>query len=78
MKKLMELGDRYAAQSNWKDFALTKFCLCSMGVLIGVNLPKKHKKCATAAAAGIFALTYVPLMARVFSVAKEMAEEEDE
>ena len=29
MKKLLEIGNRYAEQSNWTDFALTKICLTS-------------------------------------------------
>lgn len=33
MKKLLELGDRFAQQSDWKDFALTKFCLFAINVV---------------------------------------------
>ncbi|MBR0373199.1 MAG: hypothetical protein IJH91_01580 [Mogibacterium sp.] len=72
MKQLLELGNRYSARSSWKDFALTKFCLCAMGVMIGANLPKKNKKCAMAAAGGVFAATYIVLMKKVFTIAKEM------
>ena len=72
MKRLLELGNRYAANSDWKDFALTKFCLCAMGVMIGVNIPEKKKKYAMAAASGVFAATYIILMDKVFSIAKEM------
>ncbi len=72
MKKLFELGNRYAANSDWTDFALTKFCLCSMGVLIGVSLPPKDREIAVPVACGVFAATYIPLMKRVFVTAKEM------
>ena len=75
MNRLFELGNRYAARSDWKDFALTKFCLCSIGVMIGANLPKEKKSCAMAAAGGVFAVTYIPLMKKVFVIAKEMIEE---
>ena len=44
MKKLLELGNRYAENSDWKDFALTKFCLCAMGILIGLKIPTNKKK----------------------------------
>lgn len=67
-----ELGDRYAEKSTWKDFALTKFCLCAMGVIIGTLIPVKHKKQTLVAAGGIFAATYIPLMAKVFKTMKEM------
>lgn len=35
MKRLLEIGNLYAKESDWKDFALVKICLCSMGILIG-------------------------------------------
>ena len=69
MKKLLDFGNRYASQSTWKDFALVKFCLFSMGVAAGTVLPVKHKKKAIGVAACVFALTYVPLMTKVFRLA---------
>ena len=75
MKELLELGNRYAAKSSWKDFAFVKFCLCAIGVMIGVNIPKKNKRGAMTAAGVVFAATYVPLMKKVFDIAKEMIEE---
>lgn len=45
MKKLLELGNDYAANSDWTDFAIAKFCLCAMGILIGIGIPVKKKKC---------------------------------
>lgn len=72
MKKFLELGNRYAAKSDWKDFALTKFCLCAMGVLIGVHVPVKQKKCAGILAGVVFLATYIPLMSKVAVIAKEM------
>ena len=75
MKELLELGNRYAAKSDWKDFALTKFCLCAMGTMIGANIPEKHKKTTMVIAGGVFAVTYVVLMGKVFVIAKEMIEE---
>ena len=56
MRKLLDLGNRYAKESTWKDFALVKFCLFAMGLAVG-------------AAAGVFAVTYVPLMTKVFRIA---------
>ena len=75
MKGFLELGNRYAAKSDWKDFALTKFCLCSTVVIIGSCIPARNRKKARAIAGGVFAATYVPLMKKVFGIAKEMIEE---
>ena len=44
MKKLLELGNDYAANSDWTDFALAKFCLCAMGILIGIGIPEGKAK----------------------------------
>ncbi len=66
MKKLLDFGNRYARKSSWKDFALVKFCLFSMGVVAGIQIPDKHKKKAIRVAACVFISTYIPLMARVF------------
>lgn len=71
MNQLFELGNRYLEHSDWKDLALVKFCLFSMGVAIGAQIVPKHKKTATAAAAAVFAATYVPLMTKLYTVAKE-------
>ena len=69
MNKLLELGDRYAENSSWKDFALVKFCLFSMGLIAGIFVPEKHKKAAIGGAAVVFAATYIPLMTKVFRLA---------
>lgn len=76
MKMFLELGNRYAAKSDWKDFALTKFCVCSIGVVIGSCISAENRKKAMAVAGGVFAATYVPLMKKVFCTAKEMYEEQ--
>ena len=69
MNKLLDFGNRYAKESTWKDFALVKFCLFSMGLAAGTQVPEKHRKKAIGAAAGVFAATYVPLMRKVFRLA---------
>ena len=35
MRKLLDIGNRYAKESTWKDFALVKFCLFAMGLAAG-------------------------------------------
>ena len=69
MNKLFDFGNRYAKESTWKDFALVKFCLFSMGLAAGTQIPAKHKKKAIGAAACVFAATYIPLMTKVFRLA---------
>lgn len=69
MNKYLDLGNRYAKESSWKDFALVKFCLFSMGLAVGTQIPEKHKKKAIGAAACVFAATYIPLMTKVFRIA---------
>ena len=44
MNKLFDFGNRYARESTWKDFALVKICLFSMGLAAGTKIPEKHKK----------------------------------
>ena len=40
MKRLFELGNQYVRESDWKDLALVKFCLCAMGIMIGLSLQR--------------------------------------
>lgn len=71
MKKLLEFGNRYAKQSTWKDFALTKLCLFSMGLVAGIFVSKEHKKLAIGAAACVFTATYIPLIVKMVKVARK-------
>ena len=64
MKFLFDSADAYLQQSDWRDFALIKFCLFAMGVIAGVSLPPKAKKPAIATAAVVFVATYIPLMVK--------------
>lgn len=68
MKRLLEWGNQYVAESDWKDLALIKFCLCAMGVLIGMQVRPKEKKAVTCVAGGVFLATYVVLMAKLFRI----------
>lgn len=71
MKKLFEYANEYLAQSDWKDLAMIKCCLCAIGVLMGLIVPKKNRKTVFAAALLIFAATYIPLMKKFVRVVKE-------
>ena len=63
MKQLFDCADHYLHAKDWKMLALVKFCLCSVGILLGLSVPGKHKKAAGGFAAGVFLATYIPLMA---------------
>ena len=71
VKKLFGYADRYLEKSDWKDLAMIKFCLFSMGVLAGMCISEKKRKTAAWIAAAVFAATYIPLMAKFFSVVRE-------
>lgn len=75
MKKLIELGNRYASQSTWKDFALTKLCLFSMGLAAGMFVTDTYRRTALICVAAVFAVTYVLLMSKVIRIAGEMIRE---
>lgn len=62
MKNLLRCANAYLAVRDWKLVAMVKFCVASLGLLLGLGMPAKHKKTAAGLAAGVLALTYVPLM----------------
>lgn len=68
MKRLFYYVEKYLEKSDWKDLAMVKFCLFSMGIIAGVHIPKEKKKYAIIGAAAVFVLTYVPLMAKFFGI----------
>ncbi len=72
MKKFLELGNRYAEQSDWKDFALTKICLCAMGILIGIKISENKKKPIAIISSIAFLGTYALLMTKILKIVKEM------
>lgn len=71
MKKLFGYAEKYIARSDWKDLAMLKFCLFAMGVLAGMRIPERNRKQAGWVAIAVFAATYIPLMAKFFSVIGE-------
>ncbi len=71
MKKFFEVADRYVMESDWKVLAMLKLCLCSVGVMIGLSIPREKKKIPFMIAAIVFVVTYIPLMAKYFKTWKE-------
>ncbi len=71
MNKLFGYANRYLEKSDWRDIAMLKFCLFSMGILAGIRISEKNRKQAGCVAAAVFLVTYVPLMAKFISVILE-------
>ena len=71
MKKLLAFGDRYAKQSTWKDFALVKLCLFSMGLVVGTLISEQYNRAVIVVAVCVFAVTYIPLIVKMIRVARE-------
>ncbi|WP_037372924.1 hypothetical protein [Anaerovorax odorimutans] len=77
MKNLFDYTDRYMKKATWKDMALLKICLTSMGVVIGTSVSNKSKKPVKQGAKILFAATYIPLMIKAVSVLFERESETD-
>ena len=71
MKKLFKAANRYIETSDWKIIAVLKFCLISLGMMIGMCIGGKHKKKVYAVAGLVFIITYIPLMLKFYKVFKE-------
>ena len=63
MKRLFDCADRYIQSRDWKMLAGLKFCLCAIGVLLGLSVPEKQKKATGGFALGVFLATSFSLMA---------------
>lgn len=69
--KLFKLANEYCRQSTWKTLALVKFCLFSIGIMVGVLLPDSMKTTVLAVFGVVFLVTYIPLMAKLFRLWKK-------
>ena len=74
MKRLFGYADEYIKQSDWKDLAMIKFCLASMGVIMVVSLSEKRRKPDGWIASGVFVATYLPLMEKFFRIVRSKGE----
>ena len=68
MRRLFEAANRYIETSDWKIIAVLKFCLISLGMMIGMQIKPAHKKSVFLGALGVFVATYVPLMTKFYRV----------
>lgn len=77
MKKLFDYADDYLKKCDWRDLAMLKFCLFSIGIMAGLKIPERHRKNAMAAAFAVFVVTYIPLMAKFFGVIMDSRQQRD-
>lgn len=63
MKKLFDCASVYIQHRDWKMLTLVKFCLCAIGLVLGLLIPEKYRKTVLISALAIFIVTYIPLMA---------------
>lgn len=75
MKRLFASADEFLRESGWRDLALVKFCLFSMGLLAGLQVTERRRKRVRIAASAVFLLTYVPLMAKFLGILTEECRE---
>ena len=68
MKKLFAYADAYIRRCDWKYLAMLKFCLASIGFLVGMEVTQEKKKSSSYAAMAVLIATYIPLMAKFFRV----------
>ena len=64
MNNVVNKSRDYIRQMNLVDLGLIKLCLLSLGILLGLSVPGRHKKKAAAGASTLFAATYAPIMAK--------------
>lgn len=74
--KLFRIANRYCRESSWKTLALLKICLFSIGIIVGILIPKERKKIIMGAGAAAFLATYIPLMGKFFLTWKEEGQED--
>lgn len=44
MKKLLEAAEDYTKQVGWRDLAELKCCMCALGLLLGLAVPRRWRK----------------------------------
>ena len=62
MHRLLKAGDNYLKKMDLEDMAALKFCLLSLGTLMGLGISPRNRKPVGMLAGLLFLGTYVPLM----------------
>ena len=72
MKKLLRFADSFIQKYTWKELALIKLCMCSLGILVGISIPKKKRKVSFFLSFLAFASTYYLIMNKLVGYFTEM------
>ena len=75
MKRIYASANEFVRESDWKDLAVLKFCLLSLGLLAGMQIAERCKKGVRIAASVVFTLTYIPLMVKYLKILIGKSEE---
>ena len=62
---------------RWKDFALIKVCLCSLGIMIGTGVPREGRKPVFIGALAAFLASWAAAMATFAPLLGDSFREED-
>lgn len=71
MEKLISMANQYVKESDWKLIAMLKMCLLSLGLMIGISMPKKHRDMVFTVCMPVFFITYIPMMVKLYRLVKE-------
>ena len=66
--KLFDKANRYCRESTWKTLAALKFCLFSIGIIVGVLLPDTCRTPVLIIFGIVLIATYIPLMAKFIRI----------
>lgn len=61
-KDFIQIANEFIKEMHVTDMAVLKFCLMSLGIIVGICLPKKWKRPALFTALFVFIVTYLPLV----------------
>lgn len=71
MKKITEKMHRYANTFTLLDWALIKFCLIALGVMLACLIPQEYHQIVFFIAVLVFVLSFLPLILRFIKVMNE-------
>ena len=72
MNRLFAAANQFCKESDWKTIAALKFCLLSLGVVIGMLLPQSARPAVIGICLVVFVVTYIPLMIKLFRIFKRV------
>ena len=78
MKQLFDCARRYLVKSDWKDLAMIKLCVFSVGILAGTYIVGEAKGVVRIIALVVFVMTMIPIMIKLFSVIRSKDEESNQ